>query len=345
MDKSTIRVTLNHKHTSAQKPPEQVSEQLEPPIQPEVSSEPNQSPEIPSNLYFSAFSGQRNRRFSKKRTERRNAPTARTEAPSKQSPRWLIPTLYALVTGLVLGFGLLFLFTQSISVIPNSTTAPLGTQSPSAPTVTPAPNKQAGGGSTITTPGVVVQALQVGVFQDADSAQKGRDNLQQKGVTSLMTGDNPIRLISAVAVDTDQLQPYIQTLKDKKVDYYIREWSIPQKQVTAVGVNQSDAAKLQSWLQNVSTTAIDGLKLSLGTPDTTSFGNWKKKVSQLQQDFQSLKSASPVIAKSPALNKVADTLGQLTTQINQKSDSTTIQMSWITLFQSIGYFSISLETN
>ncbi|GIM44607.1 hypothetical protein DNHGIG_01560 [Collibacillus ludicampi] len=182
------------------------------------------------------------------------------------------PLLLASVTGVLLGFGVLFLFAGGKA----------------GPTVTTIPSSTKPGGSgQAELPAASLYIYQVGVYNEALAAKKAQEELEAKGIQTVTRGTNPTSLLAGIALNKEQGQTVADRLKGASVNYYGKNMEIPARKGVITGLNDTEASAVASYVKEILPVAEHLLTATLQTPvEQKSLQEAKQNANALASKYQ-----------------------------------------------------------
>jgi hypothetical protein len=161
------------------------------------------------------------------------------------------PLLLASVTGVLLGFGVLFLFAE-------------GKAGPTVTTITS--STKPGGSGQAELPAASLYIYQVGVYNEAQAAKNVKVELEAKGIQTVTRGANPVSLLAGIALNKAQGQTIADHLKDASVNFYGKNMEIPARKGVIPGLNDTEASAVSSYVKETLPVAEQLLTATLQKP-------------------------------------------------------------------------------
>ncbi len=166
----------------------------------------------------------------------------------------VFPFLLATLTGTLLGVCLLFLFKvqPSASIVSaNSPAAESGEQELVS--------------AEAELPGVSLFAMQIGVFKERARAEALQAAVADKGVGTVVRGEGPFQVFTAVTADKAAAQPLEAELKKLEIQHYAKEFLIPARSGRMIGVGEAGAKAVTEGLKQELQVATSAMQLSVLT--------------------------------------------------------------------------------
>lgn len=224
----------------------------------------------------------------------------RDALPRFQRFAWLMPAALAVLSGMMLGGGVLFLF-RSSAYDPG----------PSVTTVNPRPQGGAAAAAQ-SLPGLELVAYQVSAYSDFDRAKKGASEFEKIGVRPVLRNAGQIQLFVGIAQDKTQGQAVADALNQAKVPYYVKDYKVVQKKGVIQGIPAKDGTKLADVLTRAVQSIQEGIALAAGkTPDKSAVEAWSKRVQSLGGQVEMARAILEKAGKNGEVARLNDLQQQL----------------------------------
>ncbi|BCJ85067.1 SPOR domain-containing protein [Effusibacillus dendaii] len=182
---------------------------------------------------------------------------------------WLMPMVLAACTGLILGFGILYVF--------KNTPAPM--QQPTVTTVRPLPSATSASATAQSFPGMDLYVYQLGVYSNLDSAAKGMAEFEKLGLKPVVHRADKLQLWAGVAASKAEAQILADRLQQLGVPNYGKDYQITAKKGAIQNVAMKDAATLSSVLTQYVQVIKDGITLAnQSSPAKQEADAWNKRI-------------------------------------------------------------------
>ncbi|WP_158598206.1 SPOR domain-containing protein [Falsibacillus albus] len=225
------------------------------------------------------------------------------------SPAMLVSILLAVLTGLLLGYVMLHLFTSKDTP---ASSAGIGEQ-----TSQPDSQPKDATGQTMVLKAFSVPIIQAGVFENGDSAESISSEVHSKGFpAAVIQQDGKYYLLAGVAGSVEDAKQAGNDFKNNQIDVYAKSIEIPSK--TVDGVSESEKAFLNDSGQLFLSLSQVAGNASLGnTLDSDSLDKLEEKYPVLKNGVD--KANKKIAVMGSQLKQSFDELKKFSASKDQKS--------------------------